>query len=749
VGKTRLALRAAETVAGDFTAGLVFVALASLSDPALVLPAISHAFGLQDGSGQPLGEALRAALRARRLLLLLDNFEHLTPAAPAVVDLLATCPTLTSLVTSRAALRVQAEHTYPVAPLTPPTPEPPTAESLADNAAVRLFAQRAAAVRPAFVVTDENAAKVAEICRRLDGLPLAIELAAARMKLLTPAALLDRLEHRLVLLSGGLQDAPARQRTMYAAIAWSHDLLTLDEQALLRRLAVFAGGFTLEAAEAVGQGLGASGQGLAENPVTSPQPLAPSPFNVLDGVAALVDHSLVQRGTGPDGEIRFEMLETVREFAAERLGASYEGDGVRRRHASYFLELAEQAASHRWGPQEMVWFDRLEAEHPNLRAALAWASEKSQDETMTRLAVALTHFWFVRGYSTEGRGWLERALNLSRPNPVRSVTYGPTLDGAGLLAWAQGDYARAEALHEEALLVAQASGNPHGQAVAFYGLGDVARRQGRDDAAARYFEDALALFRTLEDPGWIAMALNGLGFATGRQGQFRRATALLDEAAKLFRQIGWEWGLAEALVYASYVARDHGDAMGAAALMRQSAALYAKHGDWSHVANALEQLAVIAGQGGRSEPAARLFGAAEALREAVGVALPPVDLAVRERVMTLVRAALGDADFVAAWREGRALSPEQALAEALARTSEVPSPDQPPSLDAAPPGPRLTRREREVLRLLAQGRTTQEIANQLYLSPRTVLTHVAHILGKLEVDTRTAAIAAAYQRNLL
>ncbi|MDP9368760.1 MAG: NB-ARC domain-containing protein, partial [Chloroflexota bacterium] len=396
VGKTRLALELAAELESAFTSGAVFVALAPIRDPDLVVPTVAQALGAREVPGSSLRDTLADVLRGRELLLVLDNLEQVTEAGPDVAALLGASPRLRVLTTSRAPLRVRAEHEYPVEPLVPPDPRGPrSAQALANNPAVTLFVQRAQAVAPSFALTDANAPAVAEICTRLDGLPLAIELAATRVKILSPQALLARLANRLSVLTAGAQDQPERLRTMRATIAWSHDLLVPEEQVLFRRLAVFVGGFDLEAAEAVVRDAGAPH------------------LDILEGVASLVDKSLLRRTEHPGDEPRFGMLETVREYAQEQLDASGEQAGVQDRHLGWCLALAESAEPELRGAAQGTWLDRLEGEHDNLRAALTWAAEAAEPESRMRglrVAAALWVFWLRRGHLAEGRGRLDALL---------------------------------------------------------------------------------------------------------------------------------------------------------------------------------------------------------------------------------------------------------------------------------------------------------------------------------------------------
>ncbi len=437
VGKTRLALRLADDLAADFDE-VAFVGLSSLLDPGLVVPTVTQAFGVQEVAGHPLSETLAHALRGRHLLLVLDNFEQVVAAASDLTQLLAKCPRLTILVTSRASLRVRAEYEYPVVPLPLPQADDETGMS---SPAVALFVERACSVRPEFDLTEANARTVAEICRRLDGLPLAIELAAARVKVLSPQALLARLTDRLRLLTGGARDLPDRQQTMRGAIAWSHDLLAPEEQVLFRRLAVFAGGFTLEAAEAVVPAAGDSG------------------IDVLEGVASLVDKSLVRRTERPGDEPRFGMLETVREYARDRLAESGEQTAVQGRHLGWCLALAEAAEPELRSAGQGTWLGRLETEHDNVRAALTWAGEGVEPESRAlglRLAASLYTFWFVRSHWAEGREWLEELLGTGGPP---SAERAKALFAAGIMALRAGNPAAAAAHHEASLEMARGVGS--------------------------------------------------------------------------------------------------------------------------------------------------------------------------------------------------------------------------------------------------------------------------------------------------
>jgi DNA-binding CsgD family transcriptional regulator/tetratricopeptide (TPR) repeat protein len=605
---------------------------------------------------------------------------------------------------------------------------------------------RARAARPAFALTEANAAVVAEICRRVDGLPLAIELAAARVAVLPPAELLARLEPRLAVLVDGARDLPARLRTMREAIAWSYDLLSPHEQALFRRLAVFVGSFTLAAAAAVcgPQGSGAGGRGsLAQR---SPVPRSPSPFpSVLDGLAGLIDQSLLRQIEQPEDESRFEMLETIREFGLEQLAASGEERATRGAHAAFCLALAEALRPRIEGAEGPTVLARLESDHPNLRAALGWAVVRDDAEAALRLVAALWKFWRVRGYLSEGRVWAERALALGghAPATLRVVARY----GAGALALEQGDDSCALPHGEAGLALARASGDPLRASMPLFLLANIAWQQGDFPRAQARYEEALALYREMDAAHPIALILANLGSIALEQGNPERAVALDEEALAIWRGRGDRWGVAIALANLASVAATRGNAIQATALYRESIALNWQCGDAAGIADGLAGLARIAITLGEAERATRLLGAAESLRQTVGVPIPRMIRVGQERAVAAARARLGEETFAAAWAAGRALPIEQAVAEALAA---APSPT--PSAHRSPLDPALrfglTPREAEVLRLVARRLTDKEIAAAIALSPRTVMHHVSSLLGKLGVPTRREAAAWAARHGL-
>ena len=684
-GKTRLALQAAADMVDEFEHGVFFVPLAALSDPALVLQSIAQAFDVREAAGRRLQEQLKDYLREKQVLLVLDNFEQVIDAAPRVIDLLTAAPRLKVLVTSREVLRLSGETDYPVPPLSLPDPKrlPPLAR-LTQYEAVALFIERAVAVKPAFTLTNENAPAVAEICYRLDGLPLAIELAAARVRVLPPQKMLTELSHRLSFLMGGAHDLPARQKTLRGAIDWSHDLLTGDEQKLFRRLAVFVGGSTLEAIEAVGN---------IENELP-----------VLDTLESLVGKSLVKQ-TEAHGEPRFSMLETIREYAGDRLLAAGEAERVRDRHRDTFLALAEEAEPKLTGAEQAEWMQRLEEEHENLRAGLEWSLVAAGSRVGLRLCGALQRFWWTRGHLSEGREWCVRVLGKAgseEPTPERAKA----LNGAGVMACHQTDYPAARALHEESLAIKRQSGDRRGMAASLGNLGNVTYGQGDFAAARALHEEALAIWRELRDPGGMAASLGNLGNVALEQGDYPSARARHEESLAIRRELRDPGGIAGSLGYLGAVAHDQGDYPAARMLFEEGLAIrrelrhragiagsLSKLGAVAHdqgdypaarmlfeeglvilrelgvrreLASSLEGLAAVVAALGSSLRAARIWGAAEGLREEVGSPLAPKDRPRYDRRVAAARAALGDgAAFDRAWQEGHALPLEQAIELAL------------------------------------------------------------------------------------
>ena len=734
VGKTRLALRVAEGLASGFADGVYFVSLAPIGDPELVVPTMARALGIGEAGGRPLLERLEDRLSDKRSLLLLDNFEQVAEAAPVVAELLAACPDLGVLATSRERLRLSGEHEYPVPPLELPDPDRPTsADALSRCAAVALFVERARAAKPGFGLGEENAAAVAEICVRLDGLPLAIKLAAARVKVLPPRAMLERLHRRLEVLVGGARDAPARQETLRRTLEWSHELLSEPERRLYRRLGVFAGGCSLEAAEAV---CGTPGAG-------------PEGGEVLEGLEALVDKSLLRGEEGAGGEPRFSMLETIREYAAERLAASDEEGTLRARHAAFFAALGARAEIAFHGPEEVTWRRRLAADHDNLRAALAWGADHDPQLAL-RLAGVLWRFWWA--HPTEGRAWLERALAAGgdeAPAPARVKA----LAAASFLASYQGDAGRGAALAREAVALAEGSGDHAGRIFGLLMLSFACRCRGEHESALAHAEAAAEQARALDEgalpPFLRAFALNRLGHEAYELGDRPRAEAVLREALESWRRLGNPWGTGVVLGKLADVAQARGDDARAAALYRESLDFWWSQGELGAV-EILTGLARLAAEG-RPEAAVRLFAAAEAVQKRLGLTVAPALRAKNERALAAARAALGEEAFAAARAAGGDLPLDRAVAEAQAiavdagRAAEA-DPDARRSATAAAGG--LTPRELEVLRLVAQGMTNARVARELFLSPRTVNAHLNSVYHKLGVSSRSAATRFAVEHGL-
>lgn len=649
VGKTRLALQVASDLRRGFPDGVWFVGLAALQDPSLVVAAIAQTFDLTDAGDPAFRERLVAYLRPKRLLLVLDNFEHLLPAATLVADLLGACPALTVLVTSRAPLRVSGEHELAVLPLAVPDLQHlPQGGDLARYPAVGLFLERARAVSPEFQLTPSNAVAVATICTRLDGLPLALELAAARIKLLPPVAMVARLERRLELLTGGARDAPARQRTLRETLAWSYDLLRPSEQRLFRCLAVFTGGWTLEAAEAV---CGPPPTDDGRTPVNGQLPTGDS---VLDRLAALVDTNLVRAIPEPRGTSRFVLLETVGEYAREQLAGSGDERTCRQQHAHVFLALAEQLEVKLRGSQRVAWRDRLVAEVDNLRAVVTWALQSGEPELALRLTAVLYWPWLQLGQFREGRQWSEAALALPG-GAGRTLARARTSLAAGAFAWHEGDavaarrrlaesadlsaglgdrqglglaaqflgllalsrgeHALAHARLIESVALFRAIADDWNLANALFILGDAVARNDPEAARAHY-EESLARFRGLGDPWGIAWPLTGLGGIALRRGESATARALFTEGLELRRELRDRWGMAISLTSLGEVARQAGDGASAATFLAEGLALFREVGDPERVAWALHALGRVAADQGNTTDAGAYFAESLTLRRA-------------------------------------------------------------------------------------------------------------------------------------
>jgi len=617
VGKTRLALAAVEAARDAFPDGVAFVPLDDVRAPGLVAATLARALGVDqdEGGAAPLPGAVAGHLRDKRLLLLLDNFEQVAAAAPLVVDLCAACPGVVALVTSRTALCVRGEQTFPVPPLALPHPtDPPDVGTLGCYAAVQLFVRRVQDIKPGFALTPDNAATVAAICRYLDGLPLAIELAAARTRMLSLTALLAGLERCQDVLVNGPHDLPPRQRALRAALDWSHDLLDPAAQTTLRRLAVCAGDFSMDAA-------------VAACTAAEGEPAVPlSPSNVAAAIETLVDGSLLSPIESAEAEDRGEavsrlrMLTTARAYALNRLRAAAEEAWMRRAHADHYLTFAEEAAGALVGPDQAAWFARVEREYDNLRAALQWAWEAQDVARGLRLAGALWYFWSVRGYLTEGRAWLERALTAAATDASAAPTCAHALacDGAAILAYGQNDYARVATLLERALPLYEAAGDRGGRAAVLGRMGLVALDQGDYARAETLAGESLVLRREMGDCWGAANALSTLGIVARLHGAYERAHELLHESLALKRELGDTWGIAYALNGLGVAAREQGRADQAWTLHEEALALFREVRGTPGVADALNNLAIVARDRGDDDRAAELAGASLGIRRDVG-----------------------------------------------------------------------------------------------------------------------------------
>jgi predicted ATPase/DNA-binding CsgD family transcriptional regulator len=829
IGKTRLSLEVGAELLPAFREGVYFVPLASIDDATLVIPAIAHTLGLQHRYAerqQPLAkhmEYLKTSLREKHSLLLLDNFEQVVDAAPAIAELLATCPRLKILVTSRAALHLSGEHEFPLPPLALPDGTSQLhMHELTQYASIALFLQRAMAIKPDFDVTTANLQTIAMICRRLDGLPLAIELAAARIKLLPPQALLQRLSHPLNVLTGGRQNAPERHQTLRNTIAWSYHLLNAVEQQLFRRISVFVGSCSLEAIEAL----------------YSSYP--DSTTLVLDGVSSLIDKSLL-RQIEQEGEPRIVMLETIREYALEMLDANGEERLSRHAHAVYYMTLAEESERELVGPQQAAWLERLEQEHDNLRAALDWSLQQDEDATETqrrmeialRLAGALRRFWQMHGHLNEGQTFTEKALSASEGILVSTQARAKALIAAGTLASIQNDYDRTEAYCRESLLLFRELGDQQGTALSLFLLSVVPMMKGDNVAARSMAEEALALFREMGDKERVAWSLSTLGLLDTQEEKYTSARAryeesltihreqsnkrgiaatllrlaqllfvsqgdqaalssLLDEGLALNNELGEKEGIANILSLSAQLAFRRGDIASARAQVEKSILLYREIGQRRVLAESLAILArIVLYQGERTEArvlydesleiarelnhmwliasclegragmaaeegqltwAAQLWGAADALRETIRVSIPLIERLDNERSITTARTRLGEKNFAAAWEAGRAMTPEQAITsqgKALIAHLAAPATTSSSTYPVASTYPAgLTAREVEVLRLVAGGLTSGEIALELLISEKTVAHHLTHIFNKTSSENRAAAAAFAIRHGL-
>ncbi|MGI8643490.1 MAG: tetratricopeptide repeat protein [Thermomicrobiales bacterium] len=778
VGKTRLALHIAHDLAPDYSGGAQFVDLGGIQRPEQVLDAIVQACEIQADTTRPALATLADALRGRQLLLVLDNVEQVVAAAPDIAALLTALPDLTILATSRVALRIRAEYEYPLAPLPAPTAADITdVERLAVNPAVALFVDRANAVLPRFALSSDNAADVAAICSRLDGLPLAIELAAARISMLAPGALLRRLDRRLPMLTGGPRDLPARQRTLQDAIAWSYDLLRPEHRASFRRLAVFAGGCTLEAATAVCGWRMESG---------SPPGSGDSGEQALDAITALVDANIIRRPDGPSNDTRYLMLETIREYGLGCLAEAGEETDARQAHALFMLDLALEAEEELVGPAQSQWYRRLDTEHENFRAALRWSIRAGEANVAQQLAAALWRYWAVRGFLLEAREWLDQALTMPGAADVEAAVRAKALHRQANVAIDLGDYTTARRRCEESLAIWQTLDESAGIASALNGLGLVAGFEGDYVAARTFHTGALERRRALGDLLGLGNSLTNLSNTVHALGDITLAEELLQQALEVRQSMGDTGSVAYAYLNIADLARSKGDRDEAMALFEQSLSLFQQSGDRLGVAYALHILGIVYGDAGEEaramrlqqealalrrdmgdrrgqveciegiasllllgkstadrQQAVQLLAAATVLREAIGAPRPPSDQASHRRLLQAVRAATTSDQFRAAWSQGTRWT----LAETVDQAEAITAAYTPPAT-TEPAISGLSSREIEVLRLVAQGLTNRQIADQLFLSQRTVHAHIYTIFRKIDVSSRSAATRFALEHHL-
>ncbi len=754
VGKTRMAIKVAGDLAAEFADGVVFVPLAGLADPERVGDAVATALEIGQVGVLPLREVLLTGLAAANVLLVLDNFEHLLPAADLVTDILLTAPLVKIMVTSRTLLRVSGEQSFPVPPLG--LPDPGDGVSLAEvmkSPAVRVFAMRAASVVPSFAITETTAPVVVDICRRLDGLPLAIELAAARVNVLPLSAVRDRLDRRLPLLTGGSRDAPRRHQTMRDAISWSYGLLTEDEQTVFRRLAVFAGGFTLDAAEAVGdpaseasernhgaESTAGSAVGIASGFLREHRRLR---LSVLEVVGSLVDKSLLHQEASPTNAPRFSLLETVRAYALEQLEASGELSAARRLHADWCLRFVDEFGHGSLTMlAELSWLPAVEAEHDNVLAALAWLEGSGDVVGMLRLASAVRPLWEVRGHHEEAIAQLERGLALGGHDGRVPIAIRMTaLAGLGRHYMRQGKLDAAHARVQASLELAEVLGDREAMATMLYAIGGAETNREQYDRATPYLDQALAIYEQLDVPVGICGCHYFRGIGAYGQGRMADGVAEIEAAVHVRRTRGPVYNLSVLLNALGLLLSESGAVEPAMAALTESRTVWQLAAGTNREVQAEWLAAAALLERRRHKPwlAARLYGAAEALTELAGVPLvvpPPSQYA---RLVAELRAELGDEAFARAWSSGRALSAKDAVEEALA----------PPSDPADGAAATLTSRELEVLTLIARGKSDRTIAEELFVSVRTVEGHVARILTKLGVRSRADAARHAVAGGLV
>ena len=641
-GKTRLAHAVAHTLLPEFPDGVFMIELSSVTLPELVPASIAGPLGIKDVGGRPVLQLLKDFLAEKRMLLVLDNFEQIVDAAPLIAELLAVAEGLKVLVTSRFLLHITAEREFIVPPLSPPPGELLSSlEKIKESDAVQLFTERAKSADPQFELTEKNGRIVAEICSRLEGLPLAIELAAARTRILSPADILEKLESRLAFLTGGARDLPERQRTMQGAIDWTYDLLDEVEKSAFRRFSVFAGSFSVQAAENV-----------------YGNPDSRNLIEVVDTITSLVDKSLLIRLEGKGGERRFGMLEVVREYATAALKSAGEYESAARTHAEYFVLLGERAEPHLQAAQSAEWLDRLEDEHDNLRTAMQWALNNDPSLAI-RLAVAVRNFWLLHSHLGEGYRWLKAALERGGEPPA--ALRFKLMNGLGLAARFRGDYETARKAYADGLVAGQEAGDLQGVALSSRGLGLVAMQQGDTKAAREYFESGLAISRKLADKFGISISLSFLGDLARTEKDFARARPLFEESLTLFRELNNKSAVSDALNNLAAACFGDGDHFRSKMHFAEAANIAFDLGNKMTISYSLDGFAALATESGDLNRAAQLCGAAEALRESIGYKIEPAEGVFRDAYLEKLRERLSESEFNAAFAKGHAILPQNAV----------------------------------------------------------------------------------------
>ncbi|MGB3305466.1 MAG: LuxR C-terminal-related transcriptional regulator [Thermomicrobiales bacterium] len=728
VGKTRLGHEVALRGATLFADGVRWIDLAGAYDADQALSTIAAALHLDDRGPQSTLGLVTAALRDHHVLLVLDNIEQVRDLGPPLAGLVSWCPRLRVLATGRAPLDIRGEQHYPVAPLLVPEPDAPLAQHHpAVSSAVALFVERARAAHPGFAVTDETLPVIADICRKLDGLPLAIELAAAQISTINPVSLLAGLGHYLLTIDGA-RDLPERQRTMTRTIAWSYDLLPPETQQVFRRLAVFVNGISPEAAAMLIRS--ASGDDIA---------------HAAREIRTLARWNLLHAEDHLPGEPRYRMLGLTRAFALTKLAESDEGETMRCRHAHSILCLVRQAEGHFGKPDEDRWLNRLARDHDNVREALSWSLQSGETSLAAQLASSMARFWYIRGHLREGRTWLEQVATATLQTADRVNVLG----ALGSMAAAQGDPHREQNLVDEALHLAVSLGDDLMIARSLHRRGNLARGRGDLQGAAHHYRAALTLFRCAGDDAGAAAALNNLGITAAGQGDPDQARLLLGEALQVNRALGNQRG--EAIVLCNIGQRVAEAYENRAALIhfRQALLTFQSIGDIAGIAWGLQALGELAARAGASQRAVRLYSAAHDRREEIAWSFATQDQRAHDDAVAALRTELGEAIFHRAWAAGRQLTVEDALAEAVSAIEEESTGPSPGPANASPAPLRLSRRELDVLRLLATGMTNAEIAYHMKLSPHTVDAHLRRIYRKLDVQSRSAAVRMAVEHDIV